>query len=530
MIDKEIEKSNILYDEMLYLSEQVKCDKVDETDYAFYCSKKMSEIMESITSDKNRNEYLEFLKRYIAGFERSNEECRDFYMLSLSVLLAETGETKYIDKICEEIHNEYWGPHAGLFVFNQIKRLSVKNKIKGGLNKAEDLYWEMVGAWSDVLADKLTPIPKEERNKDRVVVIILHILNKSLAPTKTAVERVNTLQEMGKEVLCIHSREQYTSVGAIPFYNTIVSSFDERFNGTKILNFDGCKFRMYQPDKVMPEYFEMIKIIDMIRDFSPYEIVVLGDNCLLGDVCSQMIPTVCIPMLFSSMPRKRTSEYVAVGKPVLKEEIDNIVENGYNPEQFIESTFTFELIEQKKQLTRKELDLPEDKFIISIVGIRLDFDVSEEFIVKVLELFKHDIHIAFAGTYNNYKEVCNKYPELKDNSTFVGYQNDILAFQEVCDLYVNPPRYGGGFSVVEAFYKHKPGVTLGYGDVAASAGREFWVDNLDEMIKTIIKYKEEKEFYDKMADVAYLRSLDLFDSKKALKHILDEVENRSLFF
>ena len=83
---------------------------------------------------------------------------------------------------------------------------------------------------------------------------------------------------------------------------------------------------------------------------------------------------------------------------------------------------------------------------------------------------------------------------------------------------------------MEAFYKGKPAVTLPYGDVAASAGLDFWVEDLQEMENTILRYKEDSAFYQSQAKRALERSKELFDSEGALQHILDEMERREEFF
>ena len=83
---------------------------------------------------------------------------------------------------------------------------------------------------------------------------------------------------------------------------------------------------------------------------------------------------------------------------------------------------------------------------------------------------------------------------------------------------------------MEAFYKGVPGVTTNYGDVAASAGLDFCVDSLEQMKDRIIKYHEDQEYYRVMSDKALQRSRELFDSKGAMKHILDEMEKRDLWF
>lgn len=530
MINTLIEKALQIESNMKMLKTRVDIEQLTDEVYSVYAVEEMEKIFkEDITNEKLKMSFLNWLVDYTNS--HSNDAFRDFLFLCLSTLLVNTKNPEYANLLIDEIHRPEYGPHAGLFLFNQIKRLYITTGLNGRSDKVDDLYWEVVEAWSDVLSEYLSPIPKENRNKNRVVVVMLHFLNKTIAPTKTALERIKTLQdEMGKEVLCIHSREQYTNVGSLPFYGIVSGTCDERFNGLHTVDIEGQRIDLYQPPYSMPDYDEYIKIIGMIREYAPYEVIVLGDNCVLGDLCAQMIPTVCIPMMFSSVPIKRINEYVSVGKHLTEKDKEKINNAGGNEDSYIESTFTFELISQKKKLSRRELDLPENKFIVSVVGIRLDYDVTEEFLNKLIGLTDKDIHIAFAGKYESYNSICENNEKLKEHSTFVGYQDDILAFQEVCNLYANPPRTGGGFSVVEAFYMHKPGVTLPYGDVAASSGKEFWVNDLDEMMDMIIKYKEDKEFYKKMSEKAYARSLELFDSKGALQHILHEVENGKLFF
>lgn len=44
-----------------------------------------------------------------------------------------------------------------------------------------------------------------------------------------------------------------------------------------------------------------------------------------------------------------------------------------------------------------------------------------------------------------------------------------MAVDELMDLYVNPKRSGGGYSIIEAFSVGIPGVTLRNGDIAAAA-------------------------------------------------------------
>lgn len=458
------------------------------------------------------------------------EEEMIFIILCLSFLLQMSFKPIYARKIYEETRKEEYSIDHKLYLCNQLKRINLLHPEIAGSQYAEKLYQETVSYWKSEFSDVLTPITFDERNRDKVVILTLQFLGTRHAPTKTANERIYTIGKLlGKEVLCINTREQYTAKGFLPFFDSTFRSIVEEYNGECRLQHKDYTFCYYQPEVEMPDRNVMRTLLQEIRQIAPWQIVVLGDRCLLGDLCADMIPTVCIPMAFSSIPKK-TNQYVAVGKQLSEQERTNLMDAGYQMPAIIESTFTFEVVEQTIKLSREELSLPKDKFLLAVIGIRLDSEVTKAFLDMLAQTYASGTHVVFAGEFETYDQLCNQNEGLKLHSSFVGYQKDILALMELCDLYVNPPRIGGGFSVVEAFCKGMPGITLNYGDVAASAGLDFCVDSLEEMGEAIKRYKEDSEFYHMMAEKALKRSKELFDSKGAMEYILNEMEQRELWF
>jgi len=161
----------------------------------------------------------------------------------------------------------------------------------------------------------------------------------------------------------------------------------------------------------------------------------------------------------------------------------------------IESRFTFELKPQKKRFSRKEKNLPGNKFLLVVVGIRLQFEIDHNFMAMLSDVCSKGCYVVFAGIMDNYSSLMEEYPVVSANSSFIGYCDDMLAFMEICDLYVNPDRLGGGFSVIEAFSKERPGVYLKSGDVYTAGGEDFAVDSFAEMAEQILKYNRKNEFY-----------------------------------
>ena len=453
-----------------------------------------------------------------------------FKILCLSFLLQMSWNPIYVQMIYEETRKDSYTIDHKLYLCNQIKRLTLIHPQMNGGSYISKLYEEIVFYWMNEFSDILKPISCDERNQKKVVVLTLQFLGTHHSPTKTANERIYTIGRLlDHEVLCINTREQYTAKGFLPFYDACIRSIVDNYNGGCRMKHKDYLYDFFQPEVEMPEWKMMRALLMVIREMAPWKVIVLGDRCLLGDLCAEIIPTVCIPMAFSTIPKK-DNQYVAVGKQLTDAERLDLAETGYRMSSIIESTFTFELVEQTVKLTREELGLPVNKFLLVVVGIRLDAEVTDEFLKMLEMVYPYNMHVVFAGEFERYEELCEQDEALRQHSTFVGYQKDILALMENCDLYVNPPRVGGGFSVVEAFYKGVPGVTTNYGDVAASAGLDFCVDSLEQMKDRIIKYHEDREYYRVMSDKALQRSRELFDSKGAMKHILDEMEKRDLWF
>lgn len=328
--------------------------------------------------------------------------------------------------------------------------------------------------------------------------------------------------------MVIHSMETLTQKEYFPFYNAADGIVIDDYKGIVNISLpEGTSFELYQPEQPMPNVSEMNIAIDIIKQFNPGRIIVMGDYSILGDVVADKIPTINMSFGFAGL-NKKTNQHVCVFRYLKDRDYEQIDKWNVDRNRYIEGVFTFRFVPQTHSFTRKELGLPEDAFIIMAVGNRLGADLTDEYLQMLGTLSDNRWHLAMAGANAeaDYTRMCEKYPFMKEHSTYLGFVDDILAFMECCDLYVNPPRLGGGFSVAEAFSKRIPGVSLSYGDVAAAAGKEFCVDTLDEMKSEIERYMSDEAYYQLMGEKAYNRSLILQDSKAALKAVMDEFEKR----
>lgn len=460
-------------------------------------------------------------------YDAENFSSIKFRMFLCSFFLQKSFDKYWSKMLCDEVLlADKFDCDEANFLVQQL--ISLEFRYPGISDKVviEQLYNKIVDYWREKYIKYKF---KNQGTLGKVLVVSTQILGERHAPTKTLLERLQVLEkELGMEILVIHTREVLTQAESFPFYKAQRGSVCDEYTGLKEIKWsDGYKFKMYQPEKAMPNDREMDILFDLVNDFGPSEIIVFGDRSIVGDLLADHFPTICIPFGFSVLTPKY-NQYMAIFRKL--NELDYAMIDSWNIERnkYIEGVFTFKFIEQTTKFTRKELNVPENRFVISIIGNRIGSDLTFDFI-NMLESLKDDRwHIIFAGAPEgfDYKLICRRYPILEEHSTYVGYVKDILALLECCDLYVNPPRFGGGFSVAEAFSKGIPGVTFNYGDVAAAAGEDFCVQTFDEMKNIIERYMNDSDFYKEMSDKAIERAEILQDSKKALSDLLEEFRKR----
>lgn len=454
-------------------------------------------------------------------------------LILLSFLMQITKKSQYFNAfIRNTLENEFMTCENRYFIWNQCKRYMLLNKVSTNAETAQllnSLYDAAFQGFREKVSKSLTSIPKEERDPNTIIVFTIQFLSERHAPTRTTLERCYTLAKLlGKKVLLINTKEQYTRVGELLIYQPTYANVISEYNGNMNYSYKDMELPYYQPFGDMPSVTAIQDIIARVRKWKPAFIFSIGNGSMTADLCGRIVPEAAISVAFSTLATTKAT-FSVIGRTIAEQEWKELIKAGYQRDSIIESTFTFELNPRVGSFTREEFGIPKDRFVLVVVGIRLDTEITDAFINTIMNTFPWGTHLVLAGEFKRYGEWCDKYPEFKEHSTFIGYCNDILALMEICDLYVNPKRLGGGFSIIEAFHEGKPGVTVRYGDVATSGGEDFCVANYEEMQVTIKRYIEDKEFYALMSRKAREREKVMTDSKSAMQKIIEKIENNPLF-
>lgn len=470
-----------------------------------------------------------YLEEQVKELETSNIEVA-IYLLSILVDI-KNSPTYLKELLLMVLEHKELGDEKRFFLWNQCMALLFRRPSlgKGNIHQIlNQIYDEIYQEYKQCYTLKC--IPKKERCEEKVIVITNQMLSEGHAPTHSLLERSYILKKyMKKEVYIINTRELLTMVGGVLFSDCFTGNYIEEYTKNKCITYQGEEFPVYQPDKFMPNDQEIHKIIELVQTIKPYYIMNIGGNSLIADLICQIAPMISIATVFSNLPFTK-APFSMIGRKLTEEEKDFYQKKGYTKDAIIESTFTFQIKEKEEIATREELRIPKNTFVIAVVGSRLDSDVKEDFIEMLLHVTRKKGFVIFIGLFDEYENRCKQFKELKEHSISAGYCDDVMAILELCDLYVNPKRIGGGFSVIEAFHAGIPAVTTPMGDVAVASGEEFWVSDYKEMEEIIEKYMEDKEFYNKMVQIGKEREKIVTNGEAALKEALDKMLKSERFF
>lgn len=375
------------------------------------------------------------------------------------------------------------------------------------------------------VTDLLQPIACGECDNNMALVLIDQYLSTRHAPSRRCLEKCKVLlKTMNKKVLMINTAEAGSFVGIIPYYDTKQVFYNKYFLEIDKIEWNGVTIPFCQCENNMPNIADLRILLQMIRNLKPELVITIGGMGILANLVQSMIPVLTVGLSASNMEITMTA-CQTFSRELEESDIKLLDKMGIQRDSIIRSVANFILPKQTHTLTRSDMGLPEDKFIVVVVGNRLHEEVNQEFIDMLLRAVDEDIIIAFIGFFNIH--VLDKEPQLKNKSYYFEDSKELFENLEVCDLYVNPYRSGGGTSGVWALAQGKPVVTTPFGDVAANVGEDFWTESYETMSALIQRYKNDTDFYYMMSEKAKARAHILTDAENEFVHVIEEFEKRT---
>jgi len=527
--------------ETIKFTELLKYIKIvnNSPDYYFMYFSKINKIVDKIIMMLDESTDVEYLG-YIGYLElivNTFSIYVSIFILSILINIVRDNnhKTYYLNDLYENIlNNSDLSKEELHFLHWQLSRIIFVNTYISDENTARlsrKLYRKIYIQYLNIYKNKMEFIPLKDRNKKFILIVTGNIVSIEHGPTKTTFDRARSLLNyLGIDTLVVNTKEVLSFQGRIPFYNIVYGNVMQEYEKINYYIFHNVKIPFLQLKGVMPNDTGIIEMIDLVKRKKPYFILIIGSSSIPGDLLSNIVPAVCQTLGPSGLTITE-SQFQAIGRNISIDEVNLLKEFGFDENHVINARFTMTGFKpQTSILTKKAIGVSDEKFILLIVGARLNEEITNEFIIMLLNtVIDTNIYLVFAGSFSSYSKYCNKYPVLLYYSSYLGFQSDMLAVCDVCDLYINPLRSGGGTSSVEAMYKGVPVVTINYGDVALAVGNDFTVETYEEMSNKIIRYASDQIFYNCMSEKAKIRAKLLMDTDTNIKDLINKVISNPLF-
>lgn len=460
------------------------------------------------------------------------ENSMELYLFFLSYLLEVLNDKKILELIEEILLSEQeLSLIDNINIAFQLRRYMFTHKVERteeeNYKMMCSIYSKQVKAVREQLKPDATYIPYNKRNKNRIVLLIEPLLDDRHAPTKKLVNIYHYLEKIGYEVYIYATNYELLQLTKITWWweaGVSQSLFEENtrfcldYYG---VNIKGC-YAMYTENN----YLETISgIREEIAKFNPMFVMTIGDGNILGDVCDDFIDVVTMGCT-SSVPITTSKIIARYFFPT--KELEQKYHKCLGSEQsVIQYSHTDELgSAEEQEYTREKLQIKNEDFLVVIAGHRLDDEVKSDTIEVLYSILENEpkCKILFIGNWDKLKQKL----ELERFFERFRFIEETINFKETIglgDLFLNPPRVGGGTGALYAVENDIPVLTLGNCDVA-NMGEGFVCERLEDMPEIVHRYINDSVFMKQQKEYCRrrIKEINTIDNLEQTRKFCKEVE------
>lgn len=406
----------------------------------------------------------------------------------------------------------------------------VAKRFREGTKNDKSYAFEKAEAYKVILDEYLKgfELPVERiisRNDNFVIIIIDQFLGGAHAPSVLALSTAEYLNKNGKRVLLVNTAELCGGKCPCEYENEIlVPSYAVEYINKYSIEYKGVLYNFFQFPKGMPNDEGIKAFLEFITNDPPAYILNIDGMSVLTDIASYYVPVLC--MNTSNEAALSAADAQFFGSVATKNDIEVLKIFGRKKDDIIPGKYIYNIPRKKGNVLRSELGIDDESFIMVIVGNRLDTELSDGFIDIISDILSDDIRVLFVGRFENYTSICSKNEKIGNYSYQLDFQDDLRAVISLSNLFVNPPRYGGGTSAVMAMLEGVPVVSLNYGDVSVAIGNEFCVADMERMRTEIIAYITDMGKWSFASQVLYDRAREMTDLNRHFSELFSMFEHK----
>lgn len=401
------------------------------------------------------------------------------------------------------------------FYTGSMLELQVTDRVTGYYMQKRKLHKRNMESFLEILNPSFQYIPVEKRNRNRIAVMTEQILNIGHAPTRLVLNMLYVLQKhLGYEVMLFVCPSDGFLSGGLWHQYIHITSLDVYREHKLILQYKDIEFQGYQVNMKPVNLKEYHMMFDLIYAWNPLFVFGIGIINPVADICS----------MFTTLVMRAVSIYCPVSEAQIllrvvkqSEELETEYKQFIHENQvqlFVEGKPPVVIEKSENEYRRSEYGLPEDKFLIALVGTRLDEEINTEFVHVMKNIITKNPNTAFVFI-GEVKRIKKFFAEdvFEKHIYYMGLQDDLVGKYGMLDLFMNPKRMGGGYSSVMALTAGIPAVSLPDCDVAGHIGEGLTVKDYQEMEETVCRYINDPSFYEEKKQYVQERMKENTDEK-----------------
>lgn len=394
-----------------------------------------------------------------------------------------------------------------LYMENILGLTDINNMYHHFLGSTNDIFYYPEYLYSDFYIDRRKIVDKlckgyklkvnrknQRKDKLRVAFIFGMLLNPDIGREAVIVEYANQLCSADCEVGIF-----LDNAIARVFGNKDAAGFNSRSYEKAHKNAFDSRVEIHYNDELTIKQ-KLQYPLDLISEYNPDVIIDFTDeSSVLTGVLYGKYPIMCVGIRGSSSSTYSDSFFTRCKETAILQDKEY---RSVDEHKFIGEWLDIPPIPENIELmNRKENNLSEDDFVLVTVGMRLDVDIDNNFIDHMYVLMeKYDKIKWITVSYNSSEYLLEKCDEAIKRGQMIpwGYEKNLAGFYNLCDLYVNPNRKGGGISIRHAMEMGVPVLMNKFiSDGLMSIGVENAVgDNYDELFDYIEKLYNNRELYE----------------------------------
>ncbi|RUO45056.1 hypothetical protein [Idiomarina aquatica] len=355
-------------------------------------------------------------------------------------------------------------------LMKQIHALLFSGRIKEGIKNSEFIH-----AYNSIAIDRIKV--EYDVEPDVVLIVVPQVLSRSHAPTRMLISLLQALKKTKRTSYVINTND------ILP--DTKASGWVMPIRGNKLApNLASTEIglpinRYFQFDS--SSLSETIKkLSELLVSIRPESVWTIADNVALE---SLEIPSKKIMMPTTAHAQFCKPDYYLIRQGSNSDNVKSVISNLKKDVKYLSLRNFLDV-----NVSPKPTEMVNIKSLVAcVVGNRLTYELSAEFLLICDKWCSMGNKIEFFGPIESKDIDLTSYTNLRENSTFNGYVDNLSSKLSHCDVFLNPERLGGGYGARAAIYNHIPVVTLPDNDVAANAGNAFVVSDWNEYLEELIK-------------------------------------------